>query len=953
MRLKNGLLVGLFLLLPFWLTAQSEGIPFITKFTAEQYGGGIQNWAITQNREGLIYVANNFGLLEYDGSIWNKYPMPNSAKIRDVSIGENGKIYVASQGDFGYYLPNRNGLLTFYSLADSLPEVYRNFDEAWRVFESGEELIFCTFNQLFIFKPDKEIKIIPTKSSAEDFFFIDHKLYIQKPSEGLFFLRDGKIQPMPFGDAMKDKSVTGMIPFNEGSLLVTTLDNGIYLYQPSTGFDYWRPEKIKEIQQAGINQLLSLKSGNIAIGTQNQGIFILNREGKLLYHLNKEIGLDNRTVLSMYEDVQGNLWLGHNNGISSIELQLPFTLINEDAGLPGTGYDGFTDGKTLYFGTNNGVYTKSGNNYEFLDGSNGQVYSISQAGGVVTIGHHKGAFQIEEGKLKKVSNLLGYWTFRSIGDDFVIGGNYQGMSLFQKTQEGLKFLHKIDGLDESSRVMEKSDNQTLWMTQGYKGVYQIRLDEDYKTAKVKFYGTEQGLPSNILINVWNVTNRLVFSTEKGIYRYDSGKDRFLPDEFFGNLLGKDIQVSYLEEDLLGNIYYVSQKATGILEKLPNGLYKHETQVFNRIQDLLNDDLLNLSILDANQVLFGAKEGFILFDKSKKQLNDVKYHALIREVKLKDSVIANSYRTENDLVKLGQAEKTILPYAQNDIQFRFSAPFFQRSQRTLYQHKLIGADSEWSNWDKQLVKEYTNLPEGKYTFTVRAKNIYEQLSEPASFEFRIYPPWYRSIRAFAFYGLLVLVLLLGFYSLLNSKFKREKRRITINQEKKISTMDRELRSSEEELQRVKNEKLESEVISKNKKLTLSTMHLLNKNSFINSMKHDVNMVVKKSKNQETKKELSRIINNINKNIEGDEDWNHFAIHFDQVHGDFTKRIASTYPDMTAQEMKLAAYLKMNLSTKEIAHLLSISVRGVEIARYRLRKRLELERKTNLQEFILNF
>ncbi|MDX1628650.1 MAG: LuxR C-terminal-related transcriptional regulator, partial [Fulvivirga sp.] len=251
------------------------------------------------------------------------------------------------------------------------------------------------------------------------------------------------------------------------------------------------------------------------------------------------------------------------------------------------------------------------------------------------------------------------------------------------------------------------------------------------------------------------------------------------------------------------------------------------------------------------------------------------------------------------------------------------------------------------------KEYTNLREGEYTFSVRARNIYGNISEPASFTFEVIPPWYRSRIAYSGYLLGSALLLIAIYLFVYKQFQKEKELITLKQKKEINRIDSELRSSEEEIEKLKNEKLKAEVERQNKELATSTMHLLNKNSFITSVKNNISTVLKRSKNQEVKNALGKIMNNIEKNIAEDEDWEHFAIHFDQVHGDFTKRIKENYPDLTPQEMKLSAYLRMNLSTKEIAHLLNISVRGVEVARYRLRKKLELERSDNLQEFILKY
>ncbi len=113
------------------------GVPSVRNFSTQDYGAGIQNWDIAQDKRGLVYIANNFGLLEYDGSRWQIYRVKNGSKMRSVAIDDAGKIFVGCQGDFGYFFPDTQGNLHYTSLADSLPAQYRNFDETARAF------IFC------------------------------------------------------------------------------------------------------------------------------------------------------------------------------------------------------------------------------------------------------------------------------------------------------------------------------------------------------------------------------------------------------------------------------------------------------------------------------------------------------------------------------------------------------------------------------------------------------------------------------------------------------------------------------------------------------------------------------------------------------------------------------------------------------------------------------------------
>lgn len=939
-----------------------KGLPFIKYYSPKEYNGGIQNRTITQNKEGVIYVANNFGLLEFDGTSWRKYTVPKQTKLRDVTVNKIGHIYVAAQGDFGYYTA-KNNQLEFVSLADSLPAGYRNFDETWEVFTHDNEAIFCTFEKVFIYKDDRLTNIIPLKSESANFFYVNNKLFINNDINGLSTLVGTEIVPFPNGEVFTEKSVTGIIPLIANEYLISTLNSGIYHFNGSQ-YVPWQKNDFMDFSKLSINTCLRLKNGNLAFGTQNQGLFITNVDGELLLHINKGEGLDNRTILSLHEDNMGNLWIGHNNGLTMVEINLPFSSIGEFSQLPGTGYDGIIFNKHIYLGTNNGLYVKEidkpDSDYEYVEGTEGQVYILQKIDELLVMGHHRGAFIIDGKKSLPIYENSGAWTFTKLKNhpEYIIGGTYKGLELFKKTANGLEYIRKLNGLVESSRVIEQDIDGQLWMTHGYKGAYKIKLNENLDSVSYSFYNKESGFPTNNLINVWKVNNRLIFSSETSIFRYDDEADAFVPDEFFANYFGPEARISYLEQDALGNIYYISPSDIGVLIKLPDGTFAKQNNLFYRLLPFLNDDLQKLKVLDINRVLYAAKEGFILFSKTDSYNSEVAYPALVRRVTFRnngtDSLLSNGVYM-NDNVVFQQPENQIpkLDYAGNSISIEYTSPFTQTSVDNTFSYRLKGLDDKWSDWTSQTFKEYTNLHEGTYTFEIMAKNSYGINSSVATYQFRILPPWYRTTYAYLLF-ILVGISLFGFvYFLLDKRHKHEKRMLSINKQIEINKKDDELRTSEAEIQRLKNEKLITEVEMKNKELGTSTMLLLNKNGFINSVKHNISTIIKRSKNQEVKKELAKIMTNIDKNIAQDDDWQQFSLHFDQVHGDFTRRLKDNFEGLTPQEIKLSAYLRMNLSTKEIAHLLNISVRGVEIARYRLRKKLLLDRSVNLQEFILKY
>ncbi len=939
------------------------GVPFSRYFSSQDYKGGIQNWKITQSNNGLVYVANNFGLLEFDGASWSRHVVPKATKLRDVFVDSQGRIFVACQGDFGYFISN-NIRLDYVSLADSLPDQYRNFDETWSIFEQNESLIFCTFNQIFIYSKAGHLKhVVDPRYAPENVFLANNKIFVNQLETGLSVLEGDSLKLLPYGEFFTGMTITSVIPLSYDRLWIATLNHGIFISHEN-GFIPWAETHTSFFAHAGINEAIRLQNGNIAVGTQNEGLIVFDLQGRIQLHLNKGSGMNSRTVISLFEDIQGNLWVGHNNGITLIELSLPFSHISEQSGLPGTGYSAYVHSQDLYLGTNNGLYITNAHDpiagFELVSHTEGQVYSVARVANTLLLGHHLGAFEIRGNQALHLSQTLGAWTFLELSDHpgYIIEGNYKGLLLFKKERGKVQFVRKIKGFNESSRVMKQDEQGNIWMAHGYKGVFKLKLNEALDSVEVKFYGTESGLPSNLLINVWHINSRIIFTTEGTIYRHNAETDRFEVDPFFSKFFDSTTRIVSMAEDPLGNIYYIAVDEIGLLKKQIGGGYVKETNIFNRLHLLLNDDLQNISVMEANHVLFGAKEGFISYRLSDPEITRQPFQTLIRRVMTTspvDSLISNGRYLVAGKNVFVQPEEQIpsLRYKRNSLRIEYSATFIDSQHRTEYQCWLENVEPGYGEWTTKTDKEYTNLPEGEYTFHVRARNLYGQISEDSIYSFEVLPPWHRTRTAFTVYSLLLVGLLVTVFYLIDKKYKKEKHKLTERQRQELKRIDTELRTSEEELEKLRNEKLQAEIKSKNKELATSTMHLINKNSFINSVKNNLFSISKRSKNQEVKNEIGKIIHNIDKNISEDDDWKHFEIHFDEVHGDFISRLKEDFPGLSPQETRLSAYLRMNLSTKEIAHLLNISVRGVEIARYRLRKKMELEREVNLQEFILRY
>lgn len=959
LKMRNFIFTSLILIFHHSANAQVPGYPFSTYYSSQEYQGGIQNYAISQNELGLIYVANNFGMLEYDGNTWRRFSLRNSTKVRDVLVLGTQTILASGQGEFGYFRPGPTGRLGYHSLVSQLPDSLQNLDEVWKIVKLHDQVIFCTIDVLLVFDPQLNFIHSITKEGGdfESFHLENNQLIVNHKQDGLLLLENGNLLPLETSTEYNEDFISGLLSLSSDRKLVFTRNKGIFLHTP-TGNSVWNSDLAQVPLQ--INKAIRLKNGNIVIGTQRNGLYIMSESGSMLMHMDKISGLENDTVLSLFEDLYGNLWVGHNNGITLLELALPFHRLDRSIGLSGTGYSAYLYDNYLYYGTNNGLsYQKSlENKFEPLKdvpNTTGQVYQISTIQDILLTAHNDGAIHIKESFAEIIDGQTGVWNFLLLKDhpNYILSGLYTGLALFEIDGSQIKFVRKINGFNESCRILQQDKNGTIWMTHGYKGVYRLDLNDALDEVKATFYGSEKGLPTQLLINVWKINNRLIFTTEHGIYSYNTQLDHFEKDPVFTPYFGDDVLVTSMIEDQIGNIFYIGSNEAGVLEKKINGDYQKNSAVFNKILPYLNDDLQNISTLGANEVLFAAKEGFIWYKLGSNTLPTFTYPTLIRSVFLTspaDSLVSMSTTSFPKASSSGSLE---VSYQQANFRFEYSNAIPNKENNTLFQVWLEGLEEGYGEWTTNRVKEYTNLREGNYRFHVRSKNIYGQVGLEDNYVFSVRPPWYRSQLAFFAYLLFCGAVAALAYGWIEKRYRKKTAKYKAVQQKVLEQKETALKSSHAEIEKLKNEKLQTEIKGKNKELASATMHLINKNSFIDHMKIHLNSIIKKSKNNEVKNELQKVVTSIDKNMANDKEWEQFEIHFDQVHGDFIQRFKKSHQTLSPQEIKLSAYLRMNLSSKEIASLMNISTRGVEIARYRLRKKLEMERSDNLQEYILKF
>lgn len=925
-----------FTLMLFEIHAQTNlntqlGVPLRVHFSSEDYQGGIQSWHFDQSKNGLLYVANNMGLLEFDGNKWNKYDIPGATKIRTVMFDSKGTLFVGGQNHIGFFQETGNGL-EFKSLREELKAAKVEISEIWKIFEFNDKLFFNAEDKLLSYS-NKEIKEINSPGFLINSFLVSDRIFCQFYNEGVFEYRDGDFIALP--QTKNIARITAIYPNNQGFYFFS--ETGEVFEYKASNIQF----KTQLLSSDTVNDVIQLENGDYAVGTQNNGLLILNSDFSRKLHLTKNKGISDRTVKSIYEDNFNNLWVALNNGIDYIKLSLPFTLINEELGVEGTGYDTHYFENSLYLGTSNGLFIQQSTDpysekdaFKLVPNSDGQVYKISQIENDLFLNHHKGAFKIKGTTLEQIHDI-GSWTFiPTIKHDLILGGDYKGIKYFEKQSD--KWIHTADipGMTESSRVLVFENDTTLWMSHGYRGLYRLKFDENMQFKhQIEHFDERHGFPSNILITSYNLNGKMVFTSERGIFDFHKDSLTFSTNQFFDDYLGKD-HVSVLASGIDNSIYYIQNQEFGVLDEQEYGDFQKKSSVFKHINKYISDDLQDISIVNNNSVFITAKDGFIQYNPSKKHHINQEFSTIIRSVKVS--------KAEDSLLLSIPIHKERLEISNNQsVKIEFSSPFYDGFEDLKYSYRLKPLDEKWSKWSAINQKSYDHLPYGDYTFEVKAQNIYGMESIVSNFPFQVLTPWYATMYAKLGYLTLFLVMIILVPFLQQKKHKVE---TSIIKEEK----EKELRVKNEEIDKLYNEKLQTELNLKNDQLTSITMQLVKNKEFIQSVQDKISNTIDKGGSVQ---ELKRIINSIDNELSDEDYWEKFAYHFDQVHSNYLEKLSSNNIQLSPREIKLAAFLRMNMSSKEIAKLLNITTRGVELARYRLRKKLKLERDQNLVEYLI--
>lgn len=939
--------------------AQRYGLPGILNYPRSEYKAGTQNWAVAQGENGMMYFANNSGLVEFDGSHWNLYK--DIALVNRSLCVDNARIYVGAFNNFGYFEANKTGTMVYHSLLPLLQNRISDFDEIWRIHKTSFGIVFQSFRALFIYH-DNKIDIVQPRSKFHFSYYVNGLIWIYDEKEGLMQYRDGKVRQIPGGDFFIGTEVWSVLPLNDDQVIIGTAKKGFFRYD-GVRLQPWNNQVNELVKKHQLYHSSVINKNYLAFGTIQNGLIVSDTAGNIISEINKERGILNNTVLSIGNDKQGNIWLGLDNGISVIKFNSPLTYIQNYFDI-GSGYTTARLGENFYIGTNQGLFyikwtdfinpLKKKSDFQLIEGTEGQVWSLKPMNNLLLCGHNFGIFQIEGTKAIKISNIPGGWNFAKIPDknNLQLVGHYSGISIIEKIGNNWVYRNELEGYDQSSHFLAIDAFGDIWVSHDYKGVFRITPDAEYrKVLSLDFYDQRHGLPDKMDNRVFALQAGLVFGTHKGVYYFDHKSQKFKPDLQFKQLLSNSGHIQYIFQDQSNNIWYFLNHHPGVLRLQEDGSLKNIFTPFTELNGQVISTYGHVDVIDAYNVIIGMEGGIAHYNSTR--LKNFKYIPPLHISKIQ------SADTSEGIYRYSSSSGTqqFIPkfrFRNNSINITFAASQFADNEIE-FQYRLEGFDSDWSGWSNKNIKDYTNLHEGEYVFKLRARTLNGNVSPILSYSFKIMPPWYRSILAMVIYFIALLVsFTLGYRFFIRSM---EKSREKEQEKQKENFIEREQKLKEEalitekEMIRLRNEKLNMEMIHKEKELANSTMMIIQKNEILNKLKNDLSRLRSTSKDENLKNEITTTVKRIGKEIDNEKQWQVFNLHVEQVHDELFKKLKQNYPELTPRELSLCAYLRMNISSKEIATLMNISTRGVEISRYRIRKKLGLDRHANLTDFML--
>lgn len=882
-----------FSLATFAQPVPEKGVPLLQSFTPSQYLHKGKIWDIGSAPNGIVYMAADKGLLEFDGKTWNSFT-GSDGFTRSLLVDNDSTIYTGSDLDFGVWKRNKYQVFEYTSLYPFRDDNAGINEEFWDVFKLNDNVLFASSQNIYIYKNQHFTKIsAPTKFTGS--FSVNDSLYFADEKAGLYRMDGLSLKQVVNFPAGAEFEIAGIYRHPQGIVLVTR-NSGLVLFS-SGKLSFLNNAVSQHLKTAKVFSFTPVGDQYLAFGTILKGLYITDINGRIIHQINRNKGLPNNTILSLHYSPVGKLWMGMDYGVAAIDLHQRFTTFYDFRGDFGSGSAALICDGIFFLGTNQGLYQSAWddlnndseyNRFQLVPGSEGQVWCLEEIDNSVLLGHDKGLFILNGNSIQNISDEPGVWTIVPY-KDYLLTGNYNGISIFRKAGNTWIFLKKMALILGSCNQLIVEKDNILWVNIPNFGVIRAVLDND-------LYPSE----------------RLILKDKEF-----EGADPFLKKSDSGILLATD------------RFQYVFSKAERKFVNKVNAGNQPE------IEGLIKGPHRS-TVIHQDYAFFPVYNGFAL--KYLKSGNEPAGHVNTLCVRKIEASGRNHDRTNF-------YPGASIPFRQNSLKVECIVP---NLDNVLYQYRL-DESGKWSPWDSNNTFELFNLKRGKHTLFVRA-SVNNEMLQILEIPFRIEAPWFLSWLAYLIYFVTAVLLIYGLLTLQKLSLKKHRKQHLIKEQRSLREQAekhrQEVMTLEQEMLQAEYNKLKQQLKAKTVELACKAKVDDEKNRMLISLKEKFERVQKEpALAQMTFKEINRILDSfLNKEV------NTFEIQIDELHQEFYKKLKDRYPGLSNNDLRLCAYLKIGLNSREIADILNILPSSAFISRSRLRKKLNIGADEDLYGFL---
>lgn len=707
---------------------------------------GPQIFDIAPHPRGFVLMANNYGLLTYDGGSWRLMPLGRSAVALSVAVTGDGRIFAGGSRTFGEVVEDPTGQLIYQPLEARIAPEDHDFSDVWQTLVAAEGVVyFRSRERLFVLR-NGELRAILPKGGFSAAGLAGNILYVHDSAAGILAIESGRAAPVPGGERFTGILVTSIAEGPDGSLFVGTQDRGLFRFDPQRGEARAVGAAIAGLGASEILSVRRLSDGEIAVGTLRNGLFVLDAAGRMRFRMDRDSGLPDNAVLALKAS-DGSLWAGTSGGVAQLLMPNPVENYGAREGLPGLVESLIEHQGQIYAATSQGVFrlTCRDRGFEPIPSLRKQAFALVSAGTLLAA-TADGIYEIDGSEIRLVRPGMTRGFSRSKDSG----------RLWAATQTGVVALHRpgrqwtadspLFAADpeaeklmdvESTSVGEDQDGR-LWIslvTGRLVSGLPVRRGSALELTEARTFGEEQGIAAGFA-EVISLKDGIRIGTTAAVLR--ARGLMLTPDPTFIEALGAGRGAFRIKDARDGGYWVASSKRP--LRLAREGLAGTPTIRRTALLRIpAGSRILDFLEVSDTEVWIGTDDGAFRYDPS-------------REARTKSPALARVRRVRSngaDLYSGGPIDtlETALPHLA-PLRFEVASTSLDDPSRNRFRYRLDGQDTEWSAWTPETRKDYTNLGPGAYRFRVETRDVYGRVGEEGGFSFIVLKPWYREPWAIA-------------------------------------------------------------------------------------------------------------------------------------------------------------------------------------------------------------